>query len=264
MTQILGALAHIHTSKVIHLDLKPENLLLDNDGYLRVADFGLSWKTVKANTAANRCRNIQRSKTVNLDNPISKQFDRKNILKRVCGTAEYIAPEILTQKGYGKEVDLWALGILVLEMLTGRPPFFSNDKKEQMEMIMTLEPKYPHYLSRESKDFIKKLLIKDPKHRLGSFCFDEIKNHVWFKEVDWDLLYNKGYEAPFKPTVKDEFDLSHFDAQFTGLYLDTFYLSQEKKPSSIKFRGFYFDDLSERTTQEDLDSGMVHSLADIE
>ena len=253
--QLVLALEHLHSHGIAYRDLKPENILIDKEGYLRAADFGLSWKTVKTKTAAQFTRRIKRAKTctVDKDNPISQLFDRKNVLKRICGTAEYIAPEILSQKGYGKEVDLWALGILTFEMLTGRPPFFSNDKTEQMEMIQKTEPRYPHYMSEDSIDFIKCLLAKDPRRRIGHFDFEEVKGHRWFKDVDWEKLYNKEYEAPYRPAVRDELDLHHFDQEFVGLNFDTFYMMKESnKPSPTKFRGFYFDDLNDKSTNEGL------------
>ena len=254
--QIVLALEHLHGHGIAYRDLKAENLLMDKDGYLRVADFGLSWKTKQIKDTQPCYQRFRRAQSCNLDNPLSLQFERKDVLKRVCGTLEFIAPEILAMKGYSKEVDLWALGVLIFQMLTGRPPFFSADKKELLNLIKSEEPIFPHYMSKESVDLVKKLLIKDPKHRLGGTSFEQIKSHTWFKEVDWELLYNKGYEAPFKPTVKDELDLNYFDSQFTALNLNTFYLPKDKKRTpSQKFTGFYFDDMSENTTQEELNGG---------
>ena len=127
--------------------MKPENVLIDKDGYLRLTDFGLSKLNITDNSGGNT----------------------------VCGTPEYLAPEILTKAGHGKAVDFWTLGAIIYEMLTGMPPFYSQNRNELFERIKTGQLKYPQFISVAAKHLINNLLIKDPNKRLGTHGADQIK-----------------------------------------------------------------------------------------
>lgn len=111
---MLLALEFLHEKEIIYRDLKPENVLIDKDGYIKITDFGLSRMNVKSNEA-----------------------------KTICGTPEYLAPEIILKLGYGKAVDWWTLGSIIYEMLVGVPPFYTKDRQELFERIKFLPPKYP-------------------------------------------------------------------------------------------------------------------------
>ena len=188
--EIMLALGHLHSLKLIFRDLKPENILLDENGHVRLTDFGL----VKTNMGAD------------------------DSTTTFCGTPEYIAPEMLQQKSYTKSVDWWSFGILLYEMLTGLPPFYDSNTSRMYQKILKDNLEIPSYISEEGADFIRKLLERDPQRRLGSSERDceELKEHPFFKEYDWDAILAKRIEPQWKPIIKSETDTSNFDAQFTA------------------------------------------------
>jgi len=173
---------------VIYRDLKPENILLDHSGHVCLTDFGLS-------------------KDLGPDNEDAHTF---------CGTPEYLAPEIVMNLGHGKAVDWWALGILLYELTVGIPPFYSQNVNEMYRKIQEAPLLFPPNLSNSCKDLITKLLERDPKKRLGSSANDykDIQKHAFFKSIDWQKLYNKEIEAPYKPKVQGADDTSNFDDMF--------------------------------------------------
>jgi len=186
--QLLLALSHLHEQNVVFRDLKPENVLMDKDGNIMLTDFGLA-----------KFMSAERTHTF-------------------CGTPEYLAPEVLLQKGHGKPVDWWSYGTLIFEMLVGIPPFYSENVHEMYDKILYSDLVLPEQLmSPEAVDLLARLLERDPKRRLGSGPteWQEIKSHPFFESIDWDALYNKKLTAPFKPKVKDELDTSFFDEEFT-------------------------------------------------
>merc|ERR1711998_203495 len=137
-----------------------------------------------------------------------------------CGTPEYLAPEILqTGTGYTKDVDWWSLGILIYEMMVGKPPFYSDNVNEMYEKILQDELTFPPGVSvpEDAKDLIRKLLVRAPEKRLGYGAGDAklIKDHPFFGAVNWDKLMKKEVGPPFKPDIKGETDVSNFDPIFT-------------------------------------------------
>ena len=155
---------HLHKNKIIYRDLKPENILIAEDGYLKLTDFGLS-KLLEEN---------------------------EDKTKSICGTPDYLAPEMFTKQGYTKMVDWWALGVLIYEMLIGIPPFYSKSNLDLFYAIRNKSVKFPSYISKKAKNLIIKLLRKNPNERLGSKNdSEEIKNHIWFSSINWDQLYYK-------------------------------------------------------------------------
>ena len=184
--QIILAVEHLHKNNIIYRDLKPENVLIDRKGFIKITDFGLSKENI-------------------VDNKSAKSF---------CGTPEYLAPEIILNKGHGKPVDWWSLGNLIYEMLTGIPPFYCKDRDILFDTIINEEPEYPEYLSNEVIDLIQKLLIKNPDKRLGSNGADEIKNHIFFNGMNWEKLFNKKIKPPFIPRLKNAVDTKYIDPLF--------------------------------------------------
>lgn len=163
VAEILLAIEHIHNLGVVYRDLKLENVLLDEKGHVRVADFGLS-------------KVLQRT-----DRPME-------LTQTFCGTREYVAPEMLSGKPYGSSVDLWAFGILLYEILCGRTPFYSRQRGEIYARIENAQVFYPKEMSKDVQDLLKGLLNRDVTQRLGTRGLEEIKSHPWFSDVDWESL----------------------------------------------------------------------------
>jgi serum/glucocorticoid-regulated kinase 2 len=191
--QMVLALEHLHENNIVYRDLKPENVLINKDGYIKITDFGLSKMNIVENEA-----------------------------KTICGTPEYLAPEIVMKLGYGKAVDWWTLGSILYEMLVGIPPFYTSNREELFYKIKFVNPKIPGYLSADTKKFLEGLLKKDPTRRLGTLGgSQEIKAHSWFKSINWQFLLEKKYEPFFLPKVSDDLGLHNFDPEFTEITINS-------------------------------------------
>jgi len=182
VSQVVAIFAFMQSQKVVYRDLKPENLLLDSQGYIKMIDFGFA--------------KILNEKTWTL-----------------CGTPEYLAPEIIKNAGHSFEVDWWCSGILSYECLTGVTPFVCDDQMESYRRIIKCQVKYPRNFSAGAKEFMEKLLVADPKKRLG--CLKngpaDIKNLAWFGGLDWKGMEEKKLKAPHVPAIKSATDDSNFD-----------------------------------------------------
>jgi len=184
------ALEYLHKHGIVYRDIKPENILIGEDGYLKLIDFGMA-KMLKGNEKA----------------------------MSFCGTPEYLAPEIITGEGHNRAADWWSYGILLFEMLCGIPPFYCENTERMYDLITNAELRFPKriQLSENAKDLIKKLLIKKQDKRLGvEKGFEEIKSHPFFQGFDFDALLAKKLEAPFIPVLKDSLDVGNFDEEFTS------------------------------------------------
>ncbi|KAJ6708881.1 SERINE/THREONINE-PROTEIN KINASE [Salix koriyanagi] len=220
------AIESIHKHNYIHRDIKPDNLLLDRFGHLRLSDFGLC-KPLDCSTIQEGDFSIVNSNsngtTQNEECPSAPRRTRQEQLEHwqknrrmlafsTVGTPDYIAPEVLLKKGYGMECDWWSLGAIMYEMLVGYPPFYSDDPMSTCRKIVNWRThlKFPEEarLSPEAKDLISKLLC-NVDQRLGTDGADEIKAHPWFNGVGWDKLYQM--EAAFIPEVKDDLDTQNFE-----------------------------------------------------
>ncbi|XP_010226393.1 PREDICTED: serine/threonine-protein kinase N3 [Tinamus guttatus] len=186
---VLG-LQFLHGKKIVYRDLKLDNLLLDADGFVKIADFGLCKEGMGFGDHTNT----------------------------FCGTPEFLAPEVLTDVSYTRAVDWWGLGVLIYEMLVGESPFPGDDEEEVFDSIVNDEVRYPRFLSSEALSIIRKLLRKCPERRLGAGERDaeEIKIQAFFKEIDWDALLARKLKPPFVPTLKAPTDISNFDEEFTS------------------------------------------------
>lgn len=182
--QVTLGFEYIHKMGMIYRDLKPENILIDYRGFLKITDFGF-------------CKKIN---------------DRTYTL---CGTPEYIAPEIIQNKGYGKSADWWSYGILLFEMSAGYSPFAADnpDQMELLERIVEGKFRMSSSIGPELKDLIEHMLQTDLSKRFGNLKngINDIKNHPWFKSINWNSLYNRQMEPPFVPKVSGPGDFSQFD-----------------------------------------------------
>eukprot|EP01053_Blabericola_migrator_P007110 Blabericola_migrator_1__7109@NODE_35_length_17941_cov_94_946347_g31_i0_p7_GENE_NODE_35_length_17941_cov_94_946347_g31_i0NODE_35_length_17941_cov_94_946347_g31_i0_p7_ORF_typecomplete_len302_score31_91Pkinase/PF00069_25/4_5e66Pkinase_Tyr/PF07714_17/1_3e38Kinaselike/PF14531_6/2_8e13Pkinase_fungal/PF17667_1/8_2e07WaaY/PF06176_11/1_5e06Kdo/PF06293_14/4_6e05YrbLPhoP_reg/PF10707_9/7_6e05RIO1/PF01163_22/2e03RIO1/PF01163_22/0_0051COX_ARM/PF06481_14/0_048COX_ARM/PF06481_14/4e03APH/PF01636_23/0_086_NODE_35 len=186
---------YLHPLNVIYRDLKPENLLITRNGYLKLTDFGFA-----------------------------KVVDQRTFT--LCGTPEYIAPEVLLNKGHGKAVDWWTLGILVYEMIVGYPPFFDEDALGIYQKILAGKIVFPRYFQRDAKSLVKRLLTHDLTRRFGHVRdgISDVRCHRWFESFDFDALNAQTLEAPYIPNVKALDDTSNF-----GVYNEA---AEDNKPRS--------------------------------
>ena len=211
------ALDYLHNHGIIYRDIKPENILIGEDGYLKLIDFGMA-KMVKGNEKATS----------------------------FCGTPEYLAPEIITGEGHNRAADWWSYGILLFEMLCGIPPFYCDNTERMYDLITNAELRFPKrvQLSEEAKDLIKNLLIKKQDKRLGAKKgFEEIKSHPFFKGFDFDALLNKKLDAPFIPKLSGKLDVHNFDEEFTSEEIATSVIP-EKNLEFIKRNQDQFDEFN--------------------
>ncbi|TYH73158.1 hypothetical protein ES332_D05G309000v1 [Gossypium tomentosum] len=188
--EIVSAVSHLHANGIMHRDLKPENILLDADGHVMLTDFGLA-----------------------------KEFDENTRSNSLCGTLEYMAPEIVLGKGHDKAADWWSVGILLYEMLTGKPPFTGGNRQKVQDKIIKEKIKLPAFLSSEAHSILKGLLQKEASKRLG--CgkggSEEIKRHKWFKAINWKKLEAREVRPSFLPDVAGNHCVANFEECWTSM-----------------------------------------------
>ena len=186
--ELILAIEFLHENNVIYRDLKPENILMNSEGHIKISDFGLSKK---------------------LENQKDKAYT-------LCGTLQYLAPEILKNKGYDKSVDWWSLGCIYYEMLTGNLPFKTNGNKINLD-VFEEKIDFDENMNPLLINLISQLLNVNPKKRLGYGAQDakKIKEDQYFNDVDWNKYLNKEIEPPFVPKLEGELDLRYFDKCFT-------------------------------------------------
>lgn len=232
IAQSVLAIESIHKHNYIHRDIKPDNLLLDKNGHMKLSDFGLC-KPIDCRTLSTLNENEPMDdenlkESMDIDNGVKDadsgrrwhspleqlqhwQINRRKLAFSTVGTPDYIAPEVLLKKGYGMECDWWSLGAILYEMLVGYPPFYSDDPITTCRKIVHWRNhlKFPEEarLTPEAKDLICRLMC-DVDNRLGTGGADQIKAHPWFKDIAWDKLYEM--EAAFKPEVNGELDTQNF------------------------------------------------------
>lgn len=191
----------LHSKNIIYRDLKPENILIDRAGYLKLTDFGFA-KVCEGRTYT------------------------------LCGTPEYLAPEILLNKGHGKPVDWWTFGVLLYEMLAGIDPFNDEDPMLIYQKILKGKIKFPSSFLPNAKSLVKHILEQDLSKRYGNLKrgVDDIKNHRLFKGIDWNLILTYKIKAPYLPKVASNGDVNNFQP-----YQDSDSITQAIKPNEDPF-----------------------------
>ncbi|ONH72145.1 Serine/threonine-protein kinase psk1 [Pichia kudriavzevii] len=203
--QMSMALKFLHEFGIVYRDLKPENCLLDRDGYLILTDFGLAKKSTQDNNSSNWCNSV-------------------------IGTPEYCAPEILKGENYGTLSDWWSLGCVAFDLLTGNPPFTGNNHKQIMDRVLREKPKYPFYVSGTSKELLNKLLVRDPNKRYNvDSNWDKFQKFQFFRYYNFEDVENRVVEPPIKPKITNLEMAENFDDEFTSLKI-----SDLNEPVDIK------------------------------
>ncbi|XP_055799840.1 microtubule-associated serine/threonine-protein kinase 2-like isoform X2 [Salvelinus fontinalis] len=195
------ALEYLHNYGIVHRDLKPDNLLITSMGHIKLTDFGLSKIGLM-------------SLTTNLYEGHIEKDTREFLDKQVCGTPEYIAPEVILRQGYGRPVDWWAMGVILYEFLVGCAPFFGDTPEELFGQVISDEiiwPEEEEALPNDAQDLISKLLRQNPLERLGTGSAFEVKQHRFFYNLDWNTLLRQ--KAEFIPQLESEDDTSYFDTR---------------------------------------------------
>lgn len=175
--EVASALFHLHSMLIVFRDLKPENILVHRTGHIKLTDFGFA-------------KYLKGEKT-----------------KTVCGTSEYMAPEIIKKEAYGLSVDWWSYGVLVYEMLVGKSPFNDADESQVLALALSARVTYPVFISKPSKDFIGRLLNKSPTRRLGAPEIKDthtIQGHAFFKSLEWSKVLSGRLSPPFPPEGEEE------------------------------------------------------------
>eukprot|EP00946_MAST-07B_sp_MAST-7B-sp1_P002300 g2300.t1 len=202
--ELVEALAHLHSRGVVYRDLKPENVMMDMDGHVKLVDFGLSKQGIT--------------------NPVSGAHS-------YCGTPEYLAPEVMKEqafRSYGTAIDWWSLGALLYEMLTGLPPWYNRDRKKMFAGIRSGELRFPDTVTPDAQSLLRALLCRNPRQRLGATQdgVDQIRKHEFFRGIDWKALVKRQISAPWKPQAEtsqdaEKMSLIYFDKVFTRLPINS-------------------------------------------
>lgn len=180
---VVSAFSALHEKKIAYRDLKPENMVLDAKGFVKIVDLGLAKQILTGKTWT------------------------------MCGTPDYLAPEIILNEGHDYAVDYWALGVLVYEMVTGWPPFYADEPMKTYEKIVACSISFPVYITRQMSDVVSKLLATQPGRRLGNLKggINDIMKHKWFGSFDWAGLEDLSIAVPYVPAIKDATDTSNFE-----------------------------------------------------
>ena len=235
IAELICAVESIHKLDCIHRDIKPDNILIDKNGHIKLSDFGLAKVSDK----------LYEKNSIKDENFNPKKMTHKKLYSCV-GTAYYVAPEVLIKKGYGQEIDWWSVGVIFFEMLVGYAPFCAQETQEVCYKIINWEKylKVPPEikLTDEALDLMKNLIC-DPNKRLGKNGADEIKAHPFFKGIDWENI-RETLKPPFVPDIQNDYDTKYFE---TFEQVEPFYPPTKKIPKrkDIEFLGFTYNEENE-------------------
>ncbi|KAG8590022.1 hypothetical protein GDO81_006598 [Engystomops pustulosus] len=234
LAELALALDHLHTLGIIYRDLKPENILLDEEGHIKLTDFGLSKESV----------------------------DHEKKAYSFCGTVEYMAPEVVNRRGHTQSADWWSFGVLMFEMLTGTLPFQGKDRKETMTMILKAKLGMPQFLTPEAQSLLRMLFKRNPTNRLGAGPdgVEEIKRHPFFSTIDWNKLYRREIQPPFKPATGGPEDTFYFDPEFTAKTPKDSPGIPASANAHQLFRGFSFVAISSEEENQAIQTVGVHGI----
>ena len=215
---LLLGLEYIHSNNIIHRDIKPENLVFDDRGYLRITDFGVA------------------------------KIRKEDNSSETSGTPGYMAPEVLLAQNHSFPVDFFAIGVMGYEFMLGQRPYLGKNRKEIKHQVLRRQAKIepddiPNGWSTESVDFINNCLKRKDSRRLGyTGGVSDLKNHIWFKDFDWDALFNKTLKAPFIPPKGGNFDKKYCEAveNHTEETLERYQQYREKKNFERLFEGYTY------------------------
>ena len=234
-SELLLALGHLHRRRIIFRDLKPENILLDAAGHVKLGDFGLSKDGI-----SDPCEGAT----------------------SYCGTFEYMAPEVISRSGHGFCVDYWGLGMLVFEMMTSLPPWYTTNREELNRRLLYAPLEIPDYVSNTSANFVSSLLEREPRRRLGVNGIRSVMVHQFFRDIDWNDLKARRVQPPIRPcegwrSKRDDLDTytSNFDPSFTRMplntdehHIDSQHSGSDYEPEELQantFVGFTYDEVDE-------------------
>ena len=209
-SEVLLSLKYLHEKDIAYRDLKPENVVIDIDGHVRLTDFGLS------------------------------KMDMRDESRSFCGSPEYMSPDMLRNQGHTKMVDLYCIGVLLYELVTGHPPFYDKNKSEMYKKILNAKLQVPDFVSDEAKDLIARLMDKNPKMRIGSVGgIEEVMRHPWLRDVDFEKLTEKKVKPPYVPDLQG----GNFDGACSAMKINLEYFSDSEVEPGDQFSQFEFNSL---------------------
>lgn len=232
--EIICALQYLHENGIIFRGLKPEDVLLESSGHIKLSDFGLA-----------------------------KSED--SMTSTFWGSPLYLAPEVIKGEKQTKAIDWWSLGVLIYEMLVGEPPFWDNDSKKLLMSILEDKVTFSEEVSKDAWDLVTKLLDPNPASRLGCGCrgVDEIKDHPFFKDINWTDVYMKRIRPPFIPLIKSESDVSNVDFLFTsGKLTRNTFLAFGTESSASVFDNYTFVGYNSSAVEDNPSPSIIQECSD--
>ncbi|KAK2664569.1 hypothetical protein Ddye_003143 [Dipteronia dyeriana] len=219
LAEVVLALEYLHSLRVVHRDLKPDNLLIAHDGHIKLTDFGLSKVGLINSTDDLSGPAVSGTSLLGDDEPqlsVSEHQRERRKKRSAVGTPDYLAPEILLGTGHGTTADWWSVGVILFELIVGIPPFNAEHPQKIFDNILNRKipwPQVPDEMSPEAHDLIDRLLTEDPNQRLGAGGASEVKQHVFFKDINWDTLARQ--KAAFVPSSESVLDTSYFTSRYS-------------------------------------------------